>query len=74
MTTRTQPIERILFALAGTMTLLSVTLVALISNWFLVLTAFVGINQWLFVTFGNCPASFVLRRFGFTESSACYRE
>ena len=30
--------------------------------WFLVLTAFVGINQWLYVVVGACPASIVLRR------------
>ncbi|HEY5011899.1 MAG TPA: DUF2892 domain-containing protein [Acidimicrobiia bacterium] len=58
------PLERLLFALAGTMTLLSVVLVATVSRWFLLLTAFVGINQWLYVTVGNCPASFVLQRFG----------
>ena len=39
------PLEQVLFALAGTMTLLSVTLSVLISPWFLLLTAFVGVNQ-----------------------------
>jgi Zn-dependent protease len=58
------PLERILFALAGTMTLLSALLAATISPWFLLLTAFVGINQWLYVRFGNCPASLVLGRLG----------
>jgi hypothetical protein len=56
------PLERVLFALAGTMTLLSSALVALISPWFLLLTAFVGVNQWLYVLVGACPASIVLRR------------
>jgi ABC-type transport system involved in cytochrome bd biosynthesis fused ATPase/permease subunit len=59
----TWPLERVLFALAGTMTLLSVLLVLTISSWFLLLTAFVGINQWLYVVVGACPASLVLRRF-----------
>jgi hypothetical protein len=58
----TWPIERVLFALAGTMTLLSAALAALVSPWFLLLTAFVGVNQWLFVTVGACPASIVLKR------------
>ena len=49
------PLERILFAMAGTMTLLSVLLVALVSPWFLILTALVGVNQWLYVAFGACP-------------------
>jgi hypothetical protein len=56
------PLERALFALAGSMTLLSAALAALISPWFLLLTAFVGVNQWLYVLFGACPASLVLRR------------
>ena len=56
------PLERVLFALAGTMTLLSATLAATVSPWFLLLTAFVGINQWLYVTVGACPSSFVISR------------
>ena len=56
------PLERVLFALAGTMTLLSALLAATVSPWFLLLTAFVGVNQWLYVTLGGCPASLVLER------------
>lgn len=56
------PLERVLFALAGSMTLLSVLLALLISPWFLLLAAFVGLNQWLFVGIGSCPASFLLER------------
>ena len=56
------PLERVLFALAGTVTLLSVALVVAVSPWFLLLTAFVGVNQWLYVVAGACPASIVLRR------------
>lgn len=58
------PLERVLFAMAGTVALLSAALAAFISPWFLLLTAFVGINQWLYVAFGACPASIVLKRFG----------
>lgn len=63
-TRRAWPVERVLFALAGTMTLLSALLAAVVSPWFLLLTAFVGINQWLYVTVHRCPASLVLGRFG----------
>ena len=56
------PLERVLFALAGTVTLLSAALAALVSPWFLLLTAFVGVNQWLYVLFGACPASLILSR------------
>jgi hypothetical protein len=58
------PLERILFALAGTVTLTSALLAATISPWFLLLTAFVGVNQWLYVIVAACPASLVLERAG----------
>ena len=61
---RSWPLERVLFLLAGTMTLLSVFLAVLVSSWFLLLTAFVGLNQWAFVAFGDCPSSLLLRRYG----------
>ncbi|HET9125043.1 MAG TPA: DUF2892 domain-containing protein [Solirubrobacteraceae bacterium] len=56
------PLERVLFGLAGTLTLLSALLAATVSVWFVALAAFVGLNQWLFAAFGACPASIVLRR------------
>ena len=65
---RRWPAERVLFALAGTMTLLSALLAAFVSPWFLLLTAFVGVNQWLYVTVHACPASHVLGRFGMHRS------
>jgi Zn-dependent protease len=58
------PLERILFAMAGTATLLGVLLGVAVSPWFLLLAAVAGLNQWLFVLFGVCPASLVLRRLG----------
>ena len=63
------PIERALFVMAGTMTLISVLLVAVVSPWFLLLTAFVGVNQWLYVAFGACPASLIFKH-GFGLRSA----
>jgi hypothetical protein len=59
---RRWPLERVLFALAGSMTLASALLAATISPWFLLLTVFVGLNQWLFVGAGWCPASLLLER------------
>jgi hypothetical protein len=56
------PLERVLFALAGTMTLVAAALGALVSKWFLLLAVLVGVNQWLYVVVGACPASLVLRR------------
>jgi hypothetical protein len=66
---RPWPLERILFALAGTMTLLAVLLAATVSPWFLVLAAFVGLNQWLYVALGACPASLVLARVSGREAA-----
>jgi hypothetical protein len=56
------PLERALFAVAGSVTLLSAALAALVSPWFLLLTALVGVNQWLYVLVGACPASVALGR------------
>jgi hypothetical protein len=64
-------LERVLFALAGSVTLLSVLLVAVVSPWFLLLTAFVGVNLWLYVIVGLCPASVILKRL-FGLRSALY--
>jgi hypothetical protein len=58
------PLERVLFAMAGTMSLVSALLAAVISPWFLLLTVFVGVNQWAYVLARACPASIVLKRFG----------
>ena len=38
------PLDRVLFALAGTMTLASAVLAATVSPWFLLLTAFVDVQ------------------------------
>ena len=67
------PLERILFALAGTMTLLAAFLAALVSPWFLLLAAFVGVNQWVYVAFGACPASLLLARATGREAAWCRR-
>ena len=61
---RAWPLERTLFALAGSMTLLAVTLSFLVSPWFVLLAGFVGVNQWLYVGTGACPASIGLERVG----------
>ena len=56
------PLKRVLFALAGAVTLLSAALAAFVWPWFLALTALVGLNQWLYVALGACPASLLLTR------------
>lgn len=56
------PLERVLFLMAGTVTITSVVLAAFVSPWFLILTAFVGVSQWSYVALGDCPSSLVMRR------------
>jgi hypothetical protein len=68
---RRWPLERILFLMAGTMTGLSVLLSALVSPWFLLLTAFVAVNQLAFVVLGNCPSSWVLQRYLGVRRASC---
>ena len=55
---------RILFLLAGTVTLIGVLLSVLVSRWFLVFPTLVGLNQLLMVTAGWCPMSLLLGRLG----------
>lgn len=57
------PLERVLFLMAGVMTGLSAILVATVSEWFLLLTAFISLNLLAFVALGNCPSSWLLRRY-----------
>jgi len=57
-------IDRIVFAVAGTLVLLSVVLTLAFSPWFLAIAAFVGTNmlQSAFTKF--CPLAVILRRAG----------
>jgi hypothetical protein len=67
------PLERVLFAMAGTMTLVTAGLAAIVSPWWLLLTAFVGVSQLMYVAVGLCPASVVLER-AFGLAPACPRK
>lgn len=54
--------------MGGTVALLGAALSALVSPWFLLLVAFAGLNQWLYVAVGACPASLLLKRFAHLKS------
>jgi hypothetical protein len=56
------PLERVLFAIAGSVVIVAAVLSAFVSPWFLLLVGFVGVNQWLFVLMGDCPMSLILTR------------
>ncbi|PUA82051.1 YgaP family membrane protein [Nocardioides currus] len=57
-------LDRAVLALAGTMTLISALLAAVVSPWWLLLTGFVGANLLQSSVTGICPAAAVFRRIG----------
>lgn len=57
------------YLLAGTMVLLSVTLGHFISEWWFLLTAFVGLNLVQSSFTGFCPAEKILAKFGYPEGN-----
>ncbi|WP_300644333.1 DUF2892 domain-containing protein [Nocardioides sp.] len=63
-------LDRAVLALAGTMTLVSALLAALVSPWWLLLTAFVGLNLLQSSVTGFCPAAMVFRRAGLASGCA----
>lgn len=57
-------VDRAVLAFAGCMVLLSAALVWLVSPWFLLFTAFIGLNMLQSAFTGFCPAAVVFRRLG----------
>ena len=57
-------IDRAVLGFAGCMTLLSAVLVWLVSPWFLLLTAFVGLNMLQASITGFCPAAMIAKAMG----------
>ncbi|MCQ4189300.1 MULTISPECIES: YgaP family membrane protein [Methylocystis] len=63
-------IDRIVMAFAGTMILLSLLLAQLFSPWWLLLTAFVGVNLLQAAFTGLCPLAMALKRYGAKSGAA----
>ena len=63
-------LDRAIFAFAGVMILLSVALVYFVSPWWLLLTAFVGLNLLQSSITGFCPAAGVFRKLGLSSGCA----
>ena len=57
-------IDRMVFAFAGIMVVLSLALSQLHSSYWLLLTAFVGLNMLQAAFTGFCPLALVLKRLG----------
>ena len=63
-------IDRAVLAFAGIMILVSVALVWFFSPYWLLLTAFVGLNLLQAAFTGFCPAAMIFRKFGVREGCA----
>ena len=63
-------IDHAVLALAGTMILVSLVLAQLFSPYWLLLTAFVGLNLLQSAFTGFCPAAIILRKLGMREGCA----
>jgi hypothetical protein len=57
-------LDRAVMAFAGVMVLISVALTQLVSPWWWLLTAFVGLNLLQSALTGFCPAAMILRKLG----------
>ena len=57
-------LEQAVTAFAGVMILISVALTQLVSPWWWLLTAFVGLNLLQYAFTGFCPAAMVMRKLG----------
>jgi hypothetical protein len=63
-------VDRAVFAFAGMMILVSLALAWLVSPYWLLLTAFVGVNLMQSAFTGFCPAAMIFRKLGLREGSA----
>lgn len=63
-------IDRVVFAFAGTMILLSLLLSQLHHIYWLGFTAFVGLNMLQAAFSGLCPLVFILKKLGFKPGAA----
>lgn len=63
-------LDRAVFAISGVMTVLSAVLVWLVSPWFLLLTAFLGLNMIQLSFTGFCPMAKILKASGLKEGAA----
>jgi len=63
-------IDRAVMAFAGFVVLLSVTLAQFVSPWWLLLTAFVGLNLFQASFTGFCPLAIILKKAGFSSGQA----
>lgn len=67
---KTMTIDRAVMAFAGTVVLISLLLAVLVSQWWLLLTAFVGANLLQASFSGVCPLAMILKAIGVKPGAA----
>lgn len=65
-------IDRLIFRLAGTLVLLSLALSQLVSPWWLLLAALVGVNMLQSSFTGFCPPAYFFRKCGIRPGAAFF--
>jgi len=63
-------LDNAVFSFAGAMVLLSLVLGLYVSQWFFLLTAFVGLNLFQMGFTGFCPAAMIFRKLGLKPGCA----
>jgi hypothetical protein len=63
-------VDRAVMAFAGVMVLLSAALTYWVSPWWLLLTAFVGLNLFQAAFTGFCPAARIMKALGLRPGAA----
>jgi hypothetical protein len=63
-------VDRAVLAFAGLMVLVSLALTVTLSPWWLVFTAFIGLNMIQAAFTGFCPAAIMFRRLGLSRGCA----
>ena len=63
-------IDKAVIAFAGCVVLASVLLAHFVSPWWLLLTAFAGLNMLQASVTGFCPAALIFKRLGFRSGEA----
>ena len=63
-------IDRAVFALAGVMLLAGLLLAYLVSPWWMLLSAFVGLNMTQAAFTGFCPAAMIFKKLGLPPGAA----
>ncbi|MBZ0221940.1 MAG: DUF2892 domain-containing protein [Dokdonella sp.] len=66
-------LDRAVMAFAGVMILISVLLVHFVSPWWLLFTAFIGLNLLQASFTGFCPAAMLFKKFGVRGGSCAFK-